>query len=126
MTEAGISNILGTLTVKPEEVRQAGIEVFQPELADRVVEPGYSILDVRRPDEWAVGMVDGTVTAYELSRLAKNPKSLNKKFKYIIHCTHGIRSMMAYTILKRAGIPCKAYNGTWEDIKNSGITIRKL
>ena len=83
-------------------------------------------MDVRRSDEWVYGMVDGTVTAYELSQLAKNPSSLNKSYQYIIHCNHGIRSMIALTLLERCGLSAKAYTGTWQDIVKSGVKIRQL
>ena len=69
-----------------------------------MIEEGYTVLDVRRSDEWVHGIVDGTVTAYELSQLANNPNSLNKNFKYITHCAKGVRALIALSILKRCGL----------------------
>ena len=112
--------------MKANEIKDAGVATYPVEFADKVNEDGYTLLDVRRPDEWLHGMVDGTVTAYELGQLAKNPESLNKKYKYIIHCAHGVRSMIAFSLLKRNGYEAKVYTGTWDDIKRSGVKIRQL
>ena len=86
---------------------------------------------MRRPDEWARGVVDDDehdVATLELDGVANldvsGVSSLKERGKYVVHCKMGIRAVIAYTMLERKGIESQAYLGTWDDIVKSGISIK--
>lgn len=79
---------------------------------------------MRRPDEWAQGILEGNVRMKEVRELARDTSCLSKEVKYITQCKMGIRSIMAYTLLEKDNFECKVYLGTWSSIVSSGIPIK--
>ena len=73
-----------------------------------VVQAGAIILDVRTPQEFATGHVDGAINipVQELERRIKEVQRLNKPV--ITYCRSGMRSGQAVQIMKKHGV--EAFN----------------
>ena len=82
-----------------------------------LVEQGALIVDVRTPDEYKQGHIEGSLNI-PLQILPGKLKDLQKKGKTIITvCRSGARSGTAVGILKNAGM--EAYNGgPWNRLQN--------
>ncbi|HEX9153259.1 MAG TPA: rhodanese-like domain-containing protein [Candidatus Saccharimonadales bacterium] len=66
------------------------------------------IIDVREPEEYAAGHVDGAINMppHELSRLGQHANELTgvpKETPIIVYCRSGSRSNVAMTMLIQAG-----------------------
>ena len=69
----GYTNIRGFANFKIEEWKQKGHACYIPEFVDSVFEEGRTVLDVRKPAEWKVGIADTKeVVLFELSDLFAN------------------------------------------------------
>jgi len=79
-------------------------------------EPKRSIIDVRRPDEFAKGHAEGSVNI----PLQEIPERLNelKKIKVpiVVVCGGGTRHIKAFDLLKANGIDSKK-GGSWKDME---------
>jgi rhodanese-related sulfurtransferase len=82
-----------------------------------LVEQGALIIDVRTPEEYRQGHINGSLNI-PLQVLPGKLKDLQKKGKTIIAvCRSGARSGTAVGILKNAGM--EAYNGgPWNRLQN--------
>ena len=72
------------------------------ELAARLPDPNFQVLDVRTDQEWAEGHIDGAqhIMAGELlARLAEVPRDKT----IVVVCGTGYRSTVAASVLERAG-----------------------
>ena len=74
---------------------------YVEELADLIKE-GYEVIDVREPDEWVQGTIEGVKTI-SLSNIRNELDSLDKDGKYVLHCKTGARSYNATLVLKAKG-----------------------
>jgi thiosulfate/3-mercaptopyruvate sulfurtransferase len=81
----------------------------------------YLVLDVREPDEFAGavhyheargGHLPGAANAPWRSLLVQVPAFPDDK-PVATYCTGGVRSGMAYTLLRDAGVPVAHYDGSW-------------
>lgn len=81
------------------------------------------IVDVRKPGEYEAGHLDNAVLS-PLDYLPDNLSSYSPAERYLIHCKSGYRSMVACSLLKRAGID-DLYNitGGFDAIKNTRLPI---
>jgi glyoxylase-like metal-dependent hydrolase (beta-lactamase superfamily II)/rhodanese-related sulfurtransferase len=71
------------------------------EMKDQV-ENGISVLDVRKPGEWAVSHIKDAIFL-PLAEFPENFKTLDINKPYIVHCGGGYRSMTAISIMKNHG-----------------------
>lgn len=70
----------------------------------RIKEPNMIILDVRTPEEYAAGHVDGAVNIdFYASDFTGQLKKLNKSDAYSIYCRSGARSGKALVIMNDLG-----------------------
>lgn len=87
------------------EASQAGwLQIAPAEAFDFIEQVEPFILDVRRPDEYAAGFVEGAVNIplAELDgRIAELPQDLNAPF--LVYCAVGIRGNFGLTYLKMLG-----------------------
>ena len=84
---------------------------------------GQVLLDVRRPDEWAVGHLAGAVHIpfYELNeRLDEVPEG-----EVWVYCASGFRSTIASSILDRAGRDCVLIDDQWERAAHLGLPVER-
>jgi phage shock protein E len=71
--------------------------------AHKLVADGARLVDVRSPDEYAKGHIDGAVNVW-VSELPKRLGELEPKDKpIVVYCHTGIRATRAMKILREAG-----------------------
>ena len=76
---------------------------------------GAQIVDVRSPEEFSRGHVDGAVNL-PLQRLEASLSRLRKERPVIVCCASGIRSAAGKAVLDRAGFPEVADGGPWTSV----------
>ena len=80
-----------------------GDEITAVELAAMLKRGGkFTLVDVREPDEWAIGHIPGA-TLLPLSALPQRFGELPKDGRIVLHCKAGKRSMKALQFLRQQG-----------------------
>ncbi|MGA2376799.1 MAG: rhodanese-like domain-containing protein [Candidatus Sulfotelmatobacter sp.] len=77
---------------------QIGVEA----LSGRLQESGFQVLDVRREPEWETGHIAGA-TWWPLDNFRVAPPEIDRNLPVAVHCKGGYRSMIACSLLQRAG-----------------------
>ena len=102
------------------------------ELAERIREEGFVLLDVRTPDEYSgaggypcdprQGHIPGArhldlqeLAALVRPELVRGHLGLPEGAEIIAYCHSGSRSAIAVTILRRAGYEARNYAGSWHE-----------
>lgn len=80
---------------------EAGKEVSR-EQAQKLIEEGAQLLDVRVEHEWEVGRIPGA-THLPLAELAERAGEIDKDRPVVLYCRGGNRSTMATAALAEAG-----------------------
>lgn len=81
----------------------AKIEQISPEqLEARLQRGGVSVLDVRRQGEWDAGHIDGA-NWWPLDNFKVSPPEIDHESALAVHCKSGYRSIIACSLLERAG-----------------------
>jgi hydroxyacylglutathione hydrolase len=75
-------------------------QISVSELRDRMRE--FRVLDVRRAGEWQAGHVEGALW-HALDDFPRALPPLAKDVPIAVHCKSGYRSMLAASLLRRAG-----------------------
>jgi hydroxyacylglutathione hydrolase len=108
LARVGIENLSGYLEGGVEAWKQAGFELVQmpqvtvKELRKRLDTGDVQVLDVRRQGEWDAGHIEGA-DFYPLDRFKAALPSLDDAAPIAVHCKGGYRSMIAASLLQRAG-----------------------
>jgi hydroxyacylglutathione hydrolase len=71
-------------------------------LSDRLRGNGLQVLDVRREPEWEAGHIDGA-SWWPLDNFKVAPPEVDRDLPIAVHCKGGYRSMIACSLLERAG-----------------------
>ena len=106
LARVGIENVPGYLDGGIAGWRRAGFELAQmpqinvEELSRRLHD--LQVLDVRRQGEWDAGHIDNA-DWYPLDRFKAALPQLEKSQPIAVHCKSGYRSMIAASLLQRAG-----------------------
>lgn len=81
------------------------INIAQEEFIAKAKDDNYQILDVRRPDEWATGIVENATTIDFLDRehFLSEIEKLDKNKSYLIYCRSGNRSGKACMMMDAMG-----------------------
>jgi hydroxyacylglutathione hydrolase len=88
--------------------KQAGLPLVQThqitaeELHSRLQARGVQVLDVRRQPEWDSGHIEGA-TWWPLDNFKVSPPEIDHDSPLAVHCKSGYRSMIASSLLERAG-----------------------
>jgi hydroxyacylglutathione hydrolase len=107
LARVGIEDVQGYLEGGLANWKRTGLDVAQmpqmtvEELQQRANSNGLRVLDVRRQGEWDAGHIDGA-DFYPLDHFKAGLPSVNGT-STAIHCKGGYRSMIAASLLKRAG-----------------------
>lgn len=103
------------------EVESISAEEFKTRYCDH----DYQIIDVRKPGEWINGYAAGA-RLVSLSEFPAALDRLNKVDTYMVYCGGGYRSMIAISLMRRAGFHrlINIYGG-FSAIQETGITIEK-
>ena len=108
LARVGIENLSGYLEGGVEAWKQSGFELVQmpqvtvKELRERLDTGDVQVLDVRRQGEWDAGHIEGA-DLYPLDRFKAALPSLENAAATAVHCKGGYRSMIAASLLQRAG-----------------------
>ena len=108
MARVGIEDVRGYLDGGVEGWKRAGFEVAQmpqmtvQELSRRIGERDLQVLDVRRQGEWDVAHI-ADANWYPLDRFKAALPPLEHRATIAVHCKSGYRSMIAASLLQRAG-----------------------
>ena len=108
LARVGIEDVRGYLDGGLEGWKRAGFDLAQlpqmtaEELSRRLDDPHLRVLDVRRQGEWDAAHI---VSAdwYPLDRFKAALPQLDTDATIAVHCKSGYRSMIAASLLKRAG-----------------------
>jgi rhodanese-related sulfurtransferase len=109
LARVGIENLTGYLDGGVEGWRRAGFELAQTpqmtvhELYNRLDDRNLQVLDVRRQGEWDAGHLAGA-DWYPLDRFKAALPPLESNATIAVHCKSGYRSMIACSLLQRAGL----------------------
>jgi hydroxyacylglutathione hydrolase len=108
LARVGIEEIRGFLQGGIEGWRSAGLPVADlPQMSvetldDRLHARKISVLDVRREPEWQAGHIEGA-SWWPLDHFKVSPPEVDRTAPIAVHCKSGYRSMIACSLLRRAG-----------------------
>ncbi len=100
----GMDNIHGYIS----DIRMPGLELQQADIADiaevrkNINKKEVQIVDVRGENEYEAGHIEGAQNLF-VGTLENNLEKINKEHPVIVHCQSGVRSTIAYSILKKSG-----------------------
>ena len=108
LARVGIEQFGGYLRGGIAAWKQAGLGfAVQPQISvaslkEQLREQPVQVLDVRREPEWEAGHMDGA-TWWPLDNFRVSPPELDRDAPIFVHCKGGYRSMIACSLLQRAG-----------------------
>lgn len=94
-------------------------------VVESVVDAGVVIIDVRSPEEFMAGHLDGALNYnVEDGTLAEQLVGLDPSANYIVYCRSGRRSAIAADMMRNAGFESVTDLGSLEDASSStGVAI---
>jgi len=108
LARVGIENLRGYLEGGIEGWNRAGFPLAQTpqisvqELHERLASSRLEVLDVRREPEWQAGHIEDAVW-WPLDHFKVSPPEITREGTIAVHCKSGYRSMIACSLLERAG-----------------------
>jgi hydroxyacylglutathione hydrolase len=108
LARVGIEDARGYLSGGVEAWKQAGLAVAElPQITvqalhDRLQANASQVLDVRREPEWNAGHIEGAAW-WPLDNFKVSPPEIDRDRPIAVHCKSGYRSMIACSLLQRAG-----------------------
>ncbi len=108
LARIGIEDVAGYLQGGVDAWRQAGFatekvpQITAQELASRLSNGGIGVLDVRREAEFEAGHIEGA-DWHPLDRFKAALPDIPKDTPVAVHCKSGYRSLVAVSLLERAG-----------------------
>ena len=95
------------------------------EFSQKITEPDVIILDVRTPEEFASGHIEGALNIdFNGGDFANEITRLNPSENYAIYCRSGSRSGQAASIMHKAGFhDVSNLNGGGIDWTNAGLPL---
>jgi len=108
LARVGLEDARGYLRGGIEAWKQAGLplatlpEISVGDLGDRLRGSGLQVLDVRREPEWEAGHIEGA-SWWPLDNFKVAPPEIDRNVPIAVHCKGGYRSMIACSLLQRAG-----------------------
>jgi hydroxyacylglutathione hydrolase len=108
LARVGIEKVRGYLNGGVPAWKQAGFplaelpQITVQALHDRLQAGTLQVLDVRREPEWQTGHIDGA-NWWPLDNFKVAPPEVARDLPIAVHCKSGYRSMIACSLLQRAG-----------------------
>ena len=129
LARVGIENPRGFLQGGVGAWKQAGFPLAQlpqmtaQELSDRLHGGHLNVLDVRREGEWQAGHVEGAAW-FPLDNFKVSAPEVDPAAPLAVHCQGGYRSMIACSLLRRAGVE-NVINviGGFDAWRNAGLPV---
>ncbi len=102
----------------PGKRLRAGMEIGPVEARDLIASglersdgetPGVLVVDVREPDEWRIGRIEGAVLVPlgEIEERAEellDDHGIEEDTPVVVYCHHGVRSLTATALLQAKGV----------------------
>ena len=114
LARVGIESLDGYLAGGVTAWKEAGLplatvkQITVQQLSDRLQSDGVQVLDVRREPEWETGHIE-SAQWWPLDNFKVAPPEINRDVPLAVHCKSGYRSMIASSLLQRAGF-CNVVN----------------
>jgi glyoxylase-like metal-dependent hydrolase (beta-lactamase superfamily II)/rhodanese-related sulfurtransferase len=127
LSRVGYERIVGILDGGCERWVAEGLPTEAlPEVAVTELQPGVSrVLDVRRPIEWDRFHVRGA-TSIPLAQLPQRLDELDRTLEWNVTCGSGYRSMIAASLLQRAGFSrVRSIDGGMEAWRHAGLPVEE-
>jgi hydroxyacylglutathione hydrolase len=108
LARVGLEDPRGYLNGGIEAWKQAGFalaelpQITAQEIHRRLRSEASQVLDVRRAPEWQAGHIEGA-TWWPLDNFRVSPPEIDRGRPIAVHCKSGYRSMIACSLLQRAG-----------------------
>jgi hydroxyacylglutathione hydrolase len=108
LARVGIEALDGYLAGGVAAWKQAGLpiatveQITADELRERLRSGAIRVLDVRRAPEWEAGHIEGAAW-WPLDNFKVSPPEIDHEAPIAVHCKSGYRSMIASSLLQRAG-----------------------
>ncbi|MFZ0993544.1 MAG: rhodanese-like domain-containing protein, partial [Candidatus Sulfotelmatobacter sp.] len=108
LARIGLEDARGYLKGGIEAWKQAGLplstlpQMSVETLSGQLQESSLQVLDVRREPEWEAGHIEGA-TWWPLDNFKVAPPEIDRNLPVAVHCKGGYRSMIACSLLQRAG-----------------------
>ncbi len=108
LARVGLEDARGYLKGGIKRWSEAGLPLAQlsqinvEALRERLQDSGVQVLDVRREPEWEAGHIEGA-TWWPLDNFKVAPPEIDHAVPIAVHCKGGYRSMIACSLLQRAG-----------------------
>ena len=108
LARVGIENVAGYLQGGVAAWKQAGFalaevpQITVQDLRNRVKAEGSQVLDVRREPEWNAAHIEGAAW-WPLDNFKISAPEIDRDRPVAVHCKGGYRSMIACSLLQRAG-----------------------
>jgi hydroxyacylglutathione hydrolase len=108
LARVGLEDSRGYLKGGIEAWKQAGLplaelpQISVEALSGRLQGNGLQVLDVRREPEWEAGHIEGAIW-WPLDNFKVAPPEIDRSIPVAVHCKGGYRSMIACSLLQRAG-----------------------
>ncbi|MCU0383186.1 MAG: MBL fold metallo-hydrolase [Cyclobacteriaceae bacterium] len=111
LARVGYENVLGYLAggIKNWDEPLDTVESIHPHEIPAYQKAGFDVLDVRKPSEWSTCHLKNA-QFLPLADFPTNLTETNKTANHIVHCAGGYRSMIAISLMKRAGFTGKLVN----------------
>jgi hydroxyacylglutathione hydrolase len=121
----GIDHLAGQAVGEPSTLDTGHTSSYQTatfaDLADVWGDDGVVVLDVRRPDEWQAGHLDGVanIPLWEIeARSGEVPPGT-----VWVHCASGFRSSIGSSLLARAGREVVYIDDDWDNAAKAGLPM---
>ena len=108
LARVGLEDSAGYLKGGVESWKQAGLplaslpQITAEALSERLRTNALQVLDVRREPEWEAGHIEGA-SWWPLDNFKIAPPEIDRDLPIAVHCKSGYRSMIACSLLQRAG-----------------------
>jgi hydroxyacylglutathione hydrolase len=128
LARVGIEDVRGYLAGGIDGWRSAGMAVAQvhqmtvDDLHTRLSTNRARILDVRRQGEWEAGHI-GAAEWHALDNFRTNLPKMSKAENVAVHCKSGYRSMIACSLLQRAGYDVTNVIGGFDAWQGAGLPV---
>lgn len=111
LARVGYENVLGYLKggVKSWDGKLDTVKSIAAEDMRSEMKRGLKVLDVRRPGEWEAGHLQAA-SFVPLANFPEALQQLEKQNPYLVHCAGGYRSMIAISLMRRAGFSGELVN----------------
>jgi len=130
LARVGIENLIGHLKDGISGWKQARNEleplptVSAQEVSEQLKQDGLQVLDVRRGAEWNAGHIPGA-KLYSLDDFRRELPEFAPDAHVAVHCKSGYRSMIAASMLKRAGVNVVNMSGGFDEWEKAGLPVER-